>query len=326
VPSTRFITALGIAAAAAVALAACSSSNAATSTGSPDYSVTVGFISNTPTPGNPEGFAAQDGSFLASLKGSGVSKVNWLPFKNGPDLTAALKGGSLDLGILGDTPAITAKASGVKTSLVNQESIGQDTWLFAAKGGPTTLADLAGKTIATQVGSYMYRYLIAVLQQQGLADKVKVTHVYTTAALASLQSGGIAAYAAPAGQLTDALQQAGFPIIDKASDDHTDLLGTSVTVIPSSTLAKHPGLPAAWNKARSASIADANANSDAYYAFAAKATGTTVAVVKSATPLSHYPSVAFTDDGVAKLTALNTFLLDQKLTTESVDIAAWKTA
>jgi sulfonate transport system substrate-binding protein len=314
-----------VAIASVAALAACSSSNAATPS-SQSYSVTVGFISNTPTPASPEGYADQDGSLLKSLKASGITKVNWLPFKNGPDLTAALKGGSLDLGILGDTPAVTAKSTGVSTRLVNQESVGSDTWLFASKDGPTSLADLAGKTIATQVGSYMYRYLLALLDQQGLTGKVKVTHIYTTDALAALKSGGIAAYAAPAGQLTAALQTAGFPILDKASADHQDLLGTSLTVVAGSALAKHPGLPAAWNVARTAAIADANKNPTAYYDYAAKASGTTDAVVQQATPLSAYPSAAFTDAGVAKLTALNTFLVENKLTTAAVDVNSWKTS
>lgn len=228
--------------------------------------------------------------------------------------------------VVGDTPAVTAKATGVKTRLVNQDFVGQDAWLFASHGGPTTLAGLAGKTVATQVGSYMYRYLLAVLDEQGLTGKVKVTHVYTTAAVAALKSGGIAAYAAPAGQLTAALSQAGFPDIDKASDDHTDLLGTSLTVIAGSSLAKHPGLPSAWNTARAAAIKDASKDSAAYYAFAATASHTSEQVVKHATPLAHYPTQAFTASGTAKLTALNTFLVGHKLAAAAVDLSSWRVA
>jgi hypothetical protein len=39
------------------------------------------------------------------------------------------------------------------------------------------------------------------------------------------------------------LTKAGYPIIDKASTDHKNLLGTDVTVISDSALAAHPGLP-----------------------------------------------------------------------------------
>ena len=249
--------------------------------------------------------------------------MKWVPFKNGPDLSAAVAGGSLDLATLGDTPALTAKANGIDTRIINQSAVGSDTWLFGGKG-VTSLDQLRGKTIATQVGSYMYRYLVALLQQKGLAKQVKITHIYTTAAVAALASGGIAAYAAPAGQLTGALQKAGYPVIDKASTDHRDLLGTSVTIITGKALAAHPGLPAAWNAARSKSIADINAHADAYYAFAATATSTSVEVVKTATPVSNYPAEPFTDDGLALLKSTDQFLADNKLAKANVDLTAWR--
>ena len=329
---SKVLATVGLAIALTLAIAGCSShsnsgpetKNAAKSV--PSYGIKVGFIANTARPTNPEGFYDESGGLLANLKSAGVTKVTWLPFKNGPDLSAALSGGSLDLGILGDTPALTSYSSGVKSRLVNQESLGQDTWLFAKKGGPTTIAGLAGKTVATQVGSYMYRYLLGVLDQQGLTGKVKVTHIYTTAAVAALKSGGIAAYAAPAGQLTAAMQAAGFPIIDKASVDHTDLLGTSVTVIASSSYAKHPGLVAAWNTARTAAIDYSDAHSAAYYTYAAKAGQTTEDVIKSSLPLSRYASASFTPAGLAKLTSLDSFLLKQKLIKTPIDFSAWRTA
>ena len=328
----RLIAAAAAGAALFTAVSACSSSKsssaaaAAASAGTASsYAIRVGFIANTATPANPEGFYDHDKQLLPALRKSGVTKVSWLPFKNGPDLSAALSGGSLDLGILGDTPAVTSKGSGVDTRLVNQESLGQDTWLFGAKHGPTSIQDLAGKTVATQVGSYMYRYLLGVLDQAGLTGKVKVTHVYTTAALAALKSGGIAAYAAPAGQLSAAMQSARFTLIDKASTDHSDLLGTSVTVISQNALKRHPGLPAAWNATRTASVTYADQHAQQYYAYAAKASQTTTAVIQSALPLTHYPSTPFTAGGLAKLQSLDAYLVKQKLLKKPVSITAWRT-
>lgn len=283
----------------------------------------IGFISNTPTPSGPEGWADHTKILLPGLRKAGISAVRWIPFKNGPDLSAAITGGSLDIAMLGDTPALTAKASGVPTELVNQSAVGQDAWLFGAKGGPKTLDDLKGKTVATQVGSYMYRYLVALLQEKGLDKSVKISHVYTTAAVASLQSKGIAAYAAPAGQLTDVLQKQGYTLIDKASQ-HPDLRGTSVTVVTDAALKKYPELPAAWNAVRTKSIADLTAHQDAYYAYAAQATKTTPEVVEAATPVSLYKPEPFTDEGLALLKGTDTFLADNKLEKSAVEIEAWK--
>ncbi|WP_300681190.1 ABC transporter substrate-binding protein [Nocardioides sp.] len=317
---------VGVAAALAALLlgaSACGSSDSGAAGDKGGSTLRVGFISNTATPAGPEGWAEKTGTLEPGLTDAGISAVKFVPFKNGPDLSAAIAGGSIDLANLGDTPALSAKASGIPTRLINQGSVGTDAWLFAAKGGPTTLADLKGKTVATQVGSYMYRYLVALLEENGLSDSVKVTHVYTTDALASLQSGGIAAYAAPAGQLTAALEKQGFSVIDKASQ-HPDLLGSSLTVITEKALAAHPDLPAAWNKVRAAAVADMTAKSDEYYAFAATATGTDAAVIKATQPVSLYPSEAFTEKGLALLKGTNEFLISHQLEKDPVDLDAWK--
>jgi len=319
---TSAVAAVVLAGALAGTLAACSSTSDAKAADG-GATLRVGFISNTPNPAGPEGWADAHDELLPALKSAGIGKISWVPFKNGPDLSAAVQGGSIDLATLGDTPALTAKASGIDTYLVNQSAVGQDAWLVGAKG-VTSLEDLKGKTIATQVGSYMYRYLVALLQQKGLSDDVKITHVYTTNAVASLQSGGIAAYAAPAGQLTGVLTAQGYPVIDKASEDHTDLLGTGATIITKSELAAHPGLPDAWNAARTKAIGEINADPDAFYEFAAKASKTTVDVVKVAQPVSLYPAEPFTDKGLKLLQGTDEFLAENKLSKGVVDLAAWR--
>lgn len=322
--------ALAAAAAAGSVLlaAACGTSSAAgTSSGSGSqagYTLRVGFISNTPTPVGPEGLAYHNGTLLKGLKSQGVTGITFTAFPNGPNLTAAMEGGSIDIGILGDTPAVTAEADGIKTRLVNQSFVGLDTYLYTPKGGVTSIEQLKGKTVATQVGSYMYRYLVSVLNEDGLSSSVKISNIYTTNALATLQSGGVAAYAAPAGQLTAVLSKDGYPIIDKASTDHKDLLGTDVTVISDSALAAHPGLPHAWNQVRTQAVATMNSNPSAYFSWASVADQTPVAALQASSPLSGYSSAPFTSTGVSLLEGVNSFLLSDKLTKTSVDIKSWE--
>jgi NitT/TauT family transport system substrate-binding protein/sulfonate transport system substrate-binding protein len=253
-----------------------------------------------------------------------VTGITFTAFSNGPNLMAAIAGGSVDIGILGDTPAVTAAAKGVPVRLVNQSFVGLDTYLYTAKGGVASIAQLKGKTIATQVGSYMYRYLVSVLNQDGLASSVAISNVYTTAAVAALSSGDIAAYAAPAGPLTAVLSKQGFPIIDKASVDHRDLLGTLVTVISASALASHPGLPRAWNQVRAQAIATMKSNPSGYYSWASAAGQTTIPALEAAYPLSGDSSAPFTDSGVTLLRSVDGFLLSNKLIATSVDIKSWE--
>lgn len=323
-PRSRWLPAL-VALLVGVLVAGCGGKSASSTTaGAKDWTLRVGFVSTTSTPSGPEGWADKNGSLLTALKKLGIAKIVWSPFKNGPDLTAAMTGGSLDLGLLGDTPAITARAKGLKIRLVNQSTVGIDAWLVAKKNGPTSVKALAGTTVGTQVGSYMYRYLVARLEEEGIADKVKVTHIYAAGAVAALESGAISAYAAPAGQLTAVLTKQGFPTVEKASVGHRDLLGTSVTVIPDKVLAAHPDLPQAWNAARQAAVADVAKQPDAYFAFAAQATGTPEAVVRAVTPLSLYPAEPFTPAGAALLEGTKEFLVKQKLAQTDFSVDEWK--
>ena len=323
-PHSRWLPAL-VALLVGILVAGCGgNSTSSTTAGAKNWTLRIGFVSTTVTPSGPEGWAYKQGSLLTALKKVGVAKVVWSPFKNGPDLTAAMTGGSLDLGLLGDTPAITARAKGLKIRLVNQSVVGLDAWLVAKKNGPTSVKALAGTTVGTQVGSYMYRYLVARLQEEGIADKVKVTHIYAAGAVAALQSGAISAYAAPAGQLTAVLTKQGFPTIEKSSVSHRDLLGTSLTVIPDKVLAAHPDLPQAWNAARQSAVADLTKQADAYFAFAAKATGTPEAVVRAVSPVSVYPAEPFTPAGVALLEGTKKFLVTQKLAKTDFSVDDWK--
>lgn len=324
----RHALAAAAAAGSLLLVAACGSSGSsggtAASGASSGFTLTVGFISSTPTPVGPEGLAYHNGSLLAGLKGLGVKNITFTAFPNGPNLTAAMAGGSIDIGILGDTPAVTAAAKGLGLRLVNQSFVGLDTYLYTPKGGVTSIGQLKGKTVATQVGSYMYRYLVSVLNEDGLSNSVKISNIYNTSAEASLQSGGIAAYAAPAGQLSAVLTKAGFPIIDKASVDHKDLLGTDVTVISDAALAAHPGLPHAWNEVRAKAVATMDADPNAYWSWASVADETPIPALEASEPLAGYPSTPFTSTGISLLDGVNTFLLQNKLTSTSLNIKTWE--
>jgi sulfonate transport system substrate-binding protein len=306
--------------------AACSSSSAAngSSLSSSGFTLRVGFISNTPIPVGPEGLAYHNGTLLKGLKSQGVNNVTFTAFPNGPNLMAAIAGGSIDMGILGDTPAVTAEAAGIKTRLVNQSFVGLDTYLYTPKGGVTSIEQLKGKTVATQVGSYMYRYLVTVLNEDGLSSSVKISNIYTTNAVATLQSNGVAAYAAPAGQLTAVLSKEGYPVIDKASADHQNLLGTDVTVISDSALAAHPGLPHAWNQVRAEAVATMKANPSAYWSWASVADQTPLAALEASSPLSGYAATPFTATGLSLLQGVDSFLLSNKLAKSSVNIKSWE--
>lgn len=301
-----------------LAATGCSSSDASgEGSGGP---LNIGFISTTSEPSGPEGWAKHEQTLAPGLDDAGVNEVKWLPFKNGPDLSAAIQGGSVDLALYGDTPALTAASAGIKTRLVNQGVVGLDAVVFGQPDGATELKDLDGKKVAIQVGSYYYRYLVDRVEQLGI--DVEISHVYVPDALAALQSGGIDAYVAPAGPLAARLLEEGYTAVERASDH--DLTGSSLTVITEDALERFPELPKAWNEVRAASVNDLKKRADDYYAFAAEATGTTPEIVETWLPVDLYSPEPFTPRGATLLEATEQFLFDEKLTKKRVDLDAWK--
>lgn len=101
-------------------------------------------------PGGAEGWGFYKGIIQEELKKYGITEVKLTGFPNGPDQTESLISGRLDIGSLGDTPAIIAYASGAKTRLISQSSANTIGYLIGKKDGPKTVKDLQGKTIAIQ--------------------------------------------------------------------------------------------------------------------------------------------------------------------------------
>ena len=151
---------------AAAALAACgsssssssgtSSSGASGSTAGSSYTVNLGYIGNSGKLTGPEGYAYATGQLQKWLAADGIT-IKTTQFANGPLLTAAVTGGSIDLGVVGDTPALIAKSKGLPVDVINQGEVNLPAWIVTKKGGPTTIAGLKGKTVAVPFGSYMYR-------------------------------------------------------------------------------------------------------------------------------------------------------------------------
>jgi ABC-type nitrate/sulfonate/bicarbonate transport system substrate-binding protein len=272
------------------------------------------------TPYGLESWAYQKGILQKSLKSAGVTSVVFTAFANGPDLNQALKGGSLDVGLLGDTPALSGKAAGLSTELAGVSVRNQNVFLVAGKG-ITSVSDLKGKTVATQQGSYMQRYLVGLLKADGLTSSVKVTFLLANAAQQALQSGDIAAYAAPVitGPL---LQSKGFQVIDKASD-HPGLAGNSYITISDAAAKKYPDLASAFDAGYAQAAAAFASDPSAYYAFAAQRTGLAQAVIAASYPAGTFADPALTPADLAAATSTLQFLVAQKLAASSFDVDSW---
>ncbi|SEU25734.1 ABC transporter substrate-binding protein [Paenibacillus sp. NFR01] len=272
-------------------------------------------------PGGAEGWGFYKGIIQEEFKKYGITEVKLTGFPNGPDQTESLISGRLDVGSLGDTPAIIAYASGAKTRLISQSSAHTVGYLIGKKGGPASVKDLQGKTIAIQKGSFMHRYIVGLLQQEGVTD-YKLVHMLIPDATAALARGDIDATTntgVPALKLIDE----GYTHLDDSSK-HPDLLGSSATVVSDDYLKKFPDFAKVWNEAREKALADLKQHEDEYYQFLAEINNTTPELAKQVSPIDDLKETAFTDDGTKLLEGTKNFLVQEKLAKKDFNISDWQ--
>jgi len=272
-------------------------------------------------PVGAEGFGFELGVSSAELARLGFSQPHFVRFANGPDLNEALSGGSIDLGIYGDTPALVGRAAGLPTRLINQTVVGMDAWLVAPPGGVSSLSELEGKIVATSKGSYMHRYLAGLLAEQGLSRKVTLVHLLPAEAQAALERGDVAAYAAPV-QSAPLLVQKGAKVLDRASL-HPGLSGSSVTVVTESFLQKHPDFPKRWNELRAHAVAAVLREPERYYAFHAETVRLPLDAVKAGFPLTLFRAESLSKEGRELLEGTKRFLVTQGLAQRDFPLEKW---
>ncbi|MDB5820840.1 MAG: aliphatic sulfonate transporter substrate-binding protein, partial [Rhizobacter sp.] len=289
-----------------------------------DKVLRLGYIGPGKKPAAATGWALAQGQLLKELAPLGYTRVDTRNFPNGPDLNEAFLGGVLDVGIYGDTPAVVARSRGFEGSLIGFDAVGMNVWLLTPRGGVRSVKELEGRTIGVARGSYMHRYVLGLLKEQGLQRSVKVIHMFPRDGEAALDQGSIAAFAAQI-DVGPLLASRGYPVIDEAAR-HPSLLGTSVIVASRPVLTASPGLPAAWARARASALRDMHRDPEGYYAFHAAVSGFPLDAVKASHPMSQYPDQTYPAQGMALLDEVKKFLLAENLVNQDFPLDQWRLA
>lgn len=282
----------------------------------------LGYIGPGKKPANATGWALRQGHLQRELASLGFKDVTTRNFPNGPDLNEAFLAGALDVGIYGDTPAIVARSRGLESQLIGFDAVGMNVWLLTPRNGVRSVKELEGQSIGVARGSYMHRYVLGLLKENGLQKSVKVIHMFPRDGEAALDQASIAAFAAQI-DVGPLLASRGYPVIDEA-ERHPTLRGTSVIVASNKVLAAAPGLAAAWTRARRTALQEIRRDSAAYYAFHAEVSGFPLEVVKVSHPLSQFPEPAYPAEGMALLDEVKKFLLTENLVSRDFELAQWR--
>jgi len=325
-PMRRISRALALVAvsAAVVMLAACGGGDSSSAQRDVIDTLRIGVIGSNNVISGPTGFAHSRGELLETFAPLGVNKVEVFNFPNGPDLNQALIGGRLDVANYGDTPALVARGSGLQTRLIAVSQFDMDAGVVAKNPSIQTLADLKGKKIGVPKGSYIDRYLLGALAEEGI--EAELIHLYPADQEAPLNSGEIDGAALPGiipSVQLQTLEGKGFRLVDSVSRDHPDLAGTSVTVSSADFLEKNPEFAATWQKLHAVAVSYAKAHWDEYLQFELANSKSPEAAVRAAANPDGYSEDPFPAQAVELLTGTKAFLVEQGSIKSDFDLETW---
>lgn len=258
----RLLAALALIPAAALALSACSAGGGAEDAGSSGADgtttlsvATIGLTSDGALiTGIEQGFFADEG---LEIKTSVVA--------NPPAGLAAAQSGQVDIAYAPSIPLLNALSQGVKLSVIGaadgfpaevvptaeQEKI-DDTGLFAAPGsGVTSVADLAGKTIAIPARKAQLEVVVAgELEKEGIDPTTGVNWVVLdfTSAVAALKNGTVDA-AALVSPFTSEAEDLGADLLSSPSIGFFETGAVGLWTAGTATVEKKPEAMAAFQRA-----------------------------------------------------------------------------
>jgi sulfonate transport system substrate-binding protein len=153
--------------------------------------------------------------------------VDWSEFTSGPPVVAAETGGSVDVGVMAETPTIFAQAAGDPLEVIaaSEGSPGSTpcSVVVSPSSSITSMSNLRGKTVAVQEGTTEQYVLVRNLQQAGVPySSVKIDNVNIVAGEAALESGRVDAYVTTE-PLTSLMVQAGKGRVLKAEANTASL-------------------------------------------------------------------------------------------------------
>lgn len=302
-------------------LAACGGGAAAETSGKQGYTLRIGTTSTTGTPAGNIGWGDKQGILKDKLGAVGVTKIKYSYFQSGKDIVAALLSGAVDVAAVGDNPSLTAKGNGADVALLSLDSVNGDMFLVGAKGGPTTVAGLAGKTVTAPQGTQRDRSIRQLIDLAGLKDKVTVSDVDTPNSIAGLKSGKIAATVLD-GATAIEMKQQGFPVLDEIAK-HKGLGGVGTNIAKTSFVKAHPGFEKAWQDAITGINKDILANFDDYTAWVAQTDGIDVAIERQATKRNTFNTEPYPEAGVTQLQSSLDFLVNDGTIKKPFKVADW---
>ena len=139
------------------------------------------------------------GSLEKALKDNHYDiKINYVEFESGPPENEAFASKQVDVGVMGNVPAISGIANGQERAIIGIAYNGEETEAVIVKNESdiTAVEQLRGKKIGLVIGSIAQNYLSVLLENNGLSlSDVELINLSTGEQQQALQTGMVDAVA-----------------------------------------------------------------------------------------------------------------------------------
>jgi sulfonate transport system substrate-binding protein len=269
-------------------------------------------------------WAAKELGYLDEEFKKAGAKYTWNVFANGPLVNEGVRGGSLDLGIMADLPAIIAKSVGLDIVIFANFGIGEKALaLIVPVDSPIKeVKDIKGKKIAYGKGTYAQHLLALLLNNNGLKFS-DITEVNLAAGdiPAALERGdidGTVIWEQYISQLT-------VPGKARVVADGTGIkLGNSISYVKRDFAKAHPEVLIAYIKAVQRGAEYINNNNEDAAKLLSPTFKVSPEVLKSV--FSHFEYYAkFQQRDIAEIEKVKNYVLKEKIIRKDVNIKEFVT-
>ena len=259
----------------------------------------------------------QDDLFGKEFSSDNIA-VNFYEITSGPDQTAALASGELDvLHALGGTSALIAASNGVDLKIINTYSRSPKGFMILTNNDEILSAkDLVGKKVAGPKGTILHQVLIAALNNEGYSiDDVEFINMGIPEASVALEDGSVDA-ALIAGPTAYKAVKNGSKVV---ANGEGLVDGIIVTAVSKEFAEKHPDVIERFIKVENETLEYINNNFDEAMEKVAEEVGLTIDEVKEMYDWYDF-SIDITDNDIKSLEDTQKFLIDNGLQENEVNV------
>ncbi|ANG85693.1 aliphatic sulfonate ABC transporter substrate-binding protein [Microbacterium aurantiacum] len=145
---------------------------------------------------NPLSLIVRDQGLIEDVLGDDVT-VEWVQSAGSNKANEFLRAGSIDVGSTAGSAALLARANGSPIQVIDIYSQPEWSAIVVPEGSDiTSVADLAGKSVAATTGTDPYFFLLQALETEGLSvDDIEVQNLQHADGRAALEAGSVDAWA-----------------------------------------------------------------------------------------------------------------------------------